>query len=133
MGGRPKNLDRLSLHSAFGQVIRNLNGTEASLLRTLRLANVWNEPGVGSSALSKVLPCLVEAQLPVHGQADFRGILVFLAVVLPSAHRAQRQRIRGLERPVSAAWASIAGGLVLHHQDGRTLGAAGYGPGRSQA
>ena len=73
------------------------------------------------------LPCLVEAQLPVHGKADFRSVLVFLAVVLPPAHWTKRQRTRGLERPVSAAWASIAGGLRFHHQDGRASRAAGYG------
>jgi len=79
---------------------------------------------VGSAALSKVLPCLIEAKLPVHRQADFRRILVLLTVVPPPAHRAQRQRAGCLERPVSAAGATKAGENSLHQLDGRTSGAA---------
>ena len=88
---------------------------------------------MGSAAQSKVLPCLFEAQLPIHGQADFRSVLVLLAVVLPPAHRAQSQRTGRLERPVSAARTSIAGGHGLHFhglhfpvlrlKDGRIFGA----------
>ena len=119
--------------TGYADCASKVTGKGTLLLSDLWPADMRNEAGIGGADVSVILPGLLQAQSTIDGTPDVPGILVFLAVVLPSAHRAQRQRIRGLERPVSAAWASIAGGLVLHHQDGRTLGAAGYGPVRSQA
>ena len=61
---------------------------------------------MGSAAQSKVLPCLVEAQLSIHGQADFRSVLVLLAVVFPPAYGAQGQGAGCLQRLISATGAT---------------------------
>ena len=62
---------------------------------------------MGGAASVKVLARFIQAQLAVDRQADFRGISVFLAVVFPPAHRAQRERAGRLQRPVPAARAAI--------------------------
>jgi hypothetical protein len=54
--------------------------------------------------------------LAVHGQADIRGIAVFLAVVFPPANRAQPHRTRSFESLVSTAWAAIGGRDSIHVQ-----------------
>jgi hypothetical protein len=76
------------------------------LLSDLWLTNVREITGVGRSAAGKVLPGFVQAELAVDGEADFRGVLILLAVVFPPANRAQRQRTRCFQGLVSAAWAT---------------------------
>jgi hypothetical protein len=58
---------------------------------------------VGGSALFKIEACLFQALLPVHGQADFRRVGVFLAIVFPPANRAQAHGVWRLQRSESAA------------------------------
>ena len=81
------------------------------LLSHLGPANVREKPRMGRAALGKVRTGLIQAQLSIHREANFRGVLVFLAVVFPPAHRAQRQRTGRLQRLVSAAWTTK---LILH-------------------
>ena len=73
-----------------------LLGTVRLLLSDLGLADIGQESGVGGAAEGEVLPSLVEAELAIHGQANFRGVFVFLAVVFPPADGAERQSARGL-------------------------------------
>ena len=80
----------------------------------LGLTNVRQEAGMGCAALGVVGAGLIEAQLAVDGEAHFRGIVVFLAVVLPPANRAKLQGVGRIECLVSAARATIA------HFDRRT-------------
>lgn len=49
----------------------------------LGLTNVTDEAGVGGAALEVVVPGFPEAELAVHGQADFGRVAVLLAIVLP--------------------------------------------------
>jgi hypothetical protein len=62
---------------------------------------------MGGSALSVVLAGFVQAEGAIDGEADFAGVFVFLAVVLPPADRAQAESARRLQRPISAAWTAI--------------------------
>ena len=81
------------------------------LLSVMGLTNVRKEPGVGSAALGIVLAGFIEAEGAVHGQADFVGIGVFLAVVFPPANRAQAEGVWRLQRLVPATRAAK---LSLH-------------------
>src|ERR1700677_3970959 len=66
-----------------------------------------------------MLARLVQAQLAVHCEANFRGVFVFLAVVFPPADGAQRKRADRLQRPVSATWAAKSGQhSILNRIDG---------------
>jgi hypothetical protein len=50
---------------------------------------------------------LVQAQLAIHRQSNFRRVLVFLPVVFPPANGAQLQGARRFKRPISATRATI--------------------------
>jgi hypothetical protein len=76
------------------------------LLSDFRLTNVKEITGVGRPVPGKVISGFVQAELAVDGEADFRGVLILLAVVFPPANRAQRQRTRCFQGLVSAAWAT---------------------------
>jgi hypothetical protein len=67
-----------------------------------------------SAALGVVGPRLFEAELAVDGEANFRGVIVFLAVVLPPADRAKLERFGRFESFISTAGATKA------HFDGCT-------------
>jgi hypothetical protein len=101
-----------------GRAIRGQDGTgEGTLLVSdviatlllggLGLANVGEESGMGGAALSIVGTGFVQAERAVDGEPDIAGVLVFLAIVFPPAHRAQTQRARRLQRPKAAAWTAI--------------------------
>jgi len=68
-----------------------LLGNDSLVFGDLRLANVGQEAGVGGTAVGEVLPGLVEAELAVDGETDFRGVFVLLAVIFPPADGAKRQ------------------------------------------
>jgi len=53
--------------------------------------------------VSVILPGLLQAQCPIDGKSDVRGVLVFLAVVLPPAHRAQSHGARNVQCSASTA------------------------------
>jgi hypothetical protein len=53
--------------------------------------------------------CLVETEDSVYCQPDLSGVGIFLAVVLPPAHGAELEGLRGGQGPVSAAGAAIEG------------------------
>jgi hypothetical protein len=63
---------------------------------------------MGSSALGVMLAGFVEAQLAIDGQTDVLGVLVFLAVVLPPADRAQLQSAGRFEGFISTTGTAIA-------------------------
>ncbi len=65
------------------------------LFGRLGLANIGQETRMGSAALGVVGSRLFEAELAVDGEANFRGIAVFLAVVLPPADGAKRSGASG--------------------------------------
>jgi hypothetical protein len=44
---------------------------------------------VSGATEDEVLPSLIQAELAVHGEADLRGVFVFLTVVFPPADGAQ--------------------------------------------
>ena len=81
-----------------------------------------------SAALLVVQARFAEAQLAVDGKTDFRGVLVFLAVIFPPANRAQHQSTRRIEGLRSAARAAIAHSNRRIHigMDGKR-GGRGYG------
>jgi hypothetical protein len=74
----------------------------------LGLTNVREKTGMGSAALNVVPAGFVERELAVDGEAHFRGVGVFLAVVLPPANRAQPQGAGRIQCFVAAARAAIA-------------------------
>ena len=74
---------------------------------SLGLTNVREKARMRGAKLSIVDARLTQAELAVHRQADFAGILVFLSVVLPPADRAQLQCARHVERSVSTARAKV--------------------------
>jgi hypothetical protein len=78
------------------------------------LTNVTEELWVGGAAMGEVLTGFAQAQLAVDCEADFEGVRVFLAVVLPPANRAQPQCVRGFQGLVSAAGATEPGNDNLH-------------------
>jgi hypothetical protein len=70
---------------------------------------------MGGAALSVVFAGFVQAEGAVDGQADIAGVVVFLAVVLPPANRAQAHGARRLQRLIAAARTAITGfHEVLH-------------------
>jgi len=83
-----------------------------TILRTLLFcaagfANVRQKTRMRGAELYVIGARLVQAQLAVHGQAHFGGVLIFLAVVFPPANRAQLQGARRFERLISATRATI--------------------------
>jgi len=76
------------------------------LFSDLGLTDVRKEPGVGGAAMGVMLPGFAQAEGAVHGQADFTGVRVLLAVVLPPADRAQPQGAGRLQRLVPATRAA---------------------------
>ena len=81
------------------------------LLSVMGLTDVREESRVGCAALGIMFTGFVEAEGAVHGQADFAGIFVFLAVVFPPADGAETQGIWRFQRLRSAARAAK---LSLH-------------------
>src|SRR6185437_2448582 len=77
-----------------------------SVLAHLGLANIRQKARIARPEPHKVFARLVQAQLAIHREAHHAGVLVVLAVILPPAHRAQRQRGRRIERLVSTARAA---------------------------
>ena len=80
----------------------------------LRLANVRQKAGMRSAEMGVVGSRLLEAELAVDGEANFRGVIVFLAVVFPPADRAKLKRFRRFEGFISTTRATKA------DLDGRT-------------
>jgi hypothetical protein len=70
---------------------------------------------MGCAALRVVRARFVEAQLAVDGQAHIEGVSVFLAVVLPPAHRTKLHCFRSVQGLGSAARAAKAGCNSLHN------------------
>jgi hypothetical protein len=68
------------------------------------------------AAMDVVFARFLQTQLAVHSQPHVTGIAVFLAVVLPPAHRAKSQHTRCLKRSASAAWAAILCHNNFHDQ-----------------
>jgi hypothetical protein len=91
------------------------------LFGRLRLANIGQKARMGSAALSVVGARLFEAELAVDGEANFRGVIVFLAVVLPPADRAKLERFGRFESFISTAGATKAhfGGGTHTEMDGK--------------
>ena len=81
--------------------------------------------GMGRAAMSVVIAGFVEAELAVHRHTHFAGVIVLLAVVLPPADRAQRQRAGRLQRLISAARAAKSIFHNIPRMDGRKRGQAG--------
>ena len=76
------------------------------LFGVLGLAHVAEKAGMGRAALGVVVAGLFEAELAIYGEADFGGVVVFLAVVFPPADRAKGQRAGRVQRLASAARAA---------------------------
>ena len=55
-----------------------------------------------------MLPGLVQAQLAVYREPDFRCVLVLLAIVFPPADGAKSERSGGFQSPVSTTRATKA-------------------------
>ena len=72
------------------------------LLSDIRFANMGEIARMGRSAVGEMLTGFIQAEQAVDGKAGFSGVLVFLAVVLPPANGAQRQRACRFKRLVSA-------------------------------
>jgi hypothetical protein len=62
---------------------------------------------MGCAALGVVPAGLIEAELPVDSKAHFRGVDVFLAVILPPANGAKPQSTGRIERFVSTTRTTI--------------------------
>jgi hypothetical protein len=85
---------------------------------------------MGGSAPGVIGPRFLEAELAVDGEAHLRGVIVFLAVVLPPADGAKAEGCRGIERLVLAAGAPEAYfDLGTHTRVDGKNGARGYGSG----
>jgi hypothetical protein len=69
---------------------------------------------MGRAALCVVCARLIQAQLAIDGQAHVGRITIFLAVVLPPAHRAKLHCLWSIEGFVSAARAAKAGCDSFH-------------------
>jgi hypothetical protein len=78
------------------------------LFGRLGFANIGQKTRMGSAALGVVDSCLFEAELAVDGEANFRGVIVFLAVILPPADRAKHECFGSFEGFVSTAGATKA-------------------------
>jgi hypothetical protein len=84
------------------------------LFGRLGLANIGQKAGMRSAAMGVVGSRFFEAELAVDGEANFRGVIVFLAVVFPPADRAKLERFRRFQSFISTAGATKA------HFDGGT-------------
>ena len=84
------------------------------LFGVLGLAHVAEKAGMGRAALGVVVAGLFEAELAIYGEADFGGVVVFLAVVFPPADGAKAKRARGFKGLKSTAGAAIAGCDSVH-------------------
>ena len=80
-----------------------VTGKGTLLLSDLGAADMRNEAEIGCAEVGVVLPGLPQAQSPIDGKPDIRGVVVFLAVVFPPAHRAQSHCARRVQCPASAA------------------------------
>ena len=80
---------------------------------------------MGRAVVCEVRTGLIETELSVDGEANFGGVVVFLAVVFPPADRAQLQGSGRIEGFISTAGASIA-----HYDCGAHTGIDGKGVGR---
>jgi len=83
--------------------VSKVTGKGTLLLSDLGAADMGNEAEIGGADVSVILPGLPQAQSPIDRKPDVPGILVFLAVVLPPAHRAQSHCARSVQCPASAA------------------------------
>jgi hypothetical protein len=88
------------------------------LLGTLRLPYEGNVAGMRSSAHRKMLARLVQAELAIHSESNLARILIFLAVILPPADRAQLHGTGCRQRPESATWTAVA---YLHRNSSASL------------
>src|SRR5580692_11133055 len=78
----------------------------ALLLFRQRRPHVAHKSGMRRSAKLKILPRLAQAQLAIHRDANFSGVVGILAVIFPPADRAKLHRIRQRQRPRTAAGAA---------------------------
>jgi len=85
--------------------VSKVTGKGTLLLSDLGAADMGNEAEIGGADVSVILPGLPQAQSPIDRKPDVPGILVFLAVVLPPAHRAQSHCARSVQCSASAAGA----------------------------
>jgi hypothetical protein len=67
------------------------------------------EPRIGCSVADKILPCHGQAEPSIYRAAHHVCIRIILTVVLPPAHRAQRERPRPAQRLVSTTQAAHRG------------------------
>jgi hypothetical protein len=87
-----------------GRVVRAGRIAKDTLLfGRLGLANIGQKPGMRSAAMGVVDSRFFEAELAVDGEANFRGVIVFLAVIFPPADRAKLERFGSLESFISTA------------------------------
>lgn len=77
------------------------------LFCALGLTNVRQKTWMRRAKLAVIRARLVQAQLAVHCQSNFRRILIFLPIIFPPADRAQLQGARRFERLISATRAAI--------------------------
>ena len=71
---------RVKLGRALAVGKRTVIGT--LLFGVLGLAHVAEKAGMSGAALGVVVTGLFEAELAIYGEADFGGVVVFMAVVL---------------------------------------------------
>ena len=91
--------------TGYADCASKVTGKGTLLLSDLWPADMRNEAGIGGADVSVILPGLLQAQSTIDGTPDVPGILVFLAVVLPPAHRAQSHCARSVQCSASAAGA----------------------------
>jgi hypothetical protein len=103
---------RVKLGRALAVGKRTVIGT--LLFGVLGLAHVAEKAGMGRAALGVVVAGLFEAELAIYGEADFGGVVVFLAVVFPPADGAKAKRAWGFKGFKSTAGAAIAGSDSVH-------------------
>jgi len=77
---------------------------------------------MGCAAIREMRTSFIQAESSVDGEADFRRVLVFLAIVLPPADRTQRQCGCGRQRLISTAWTSKTKRQDFPHVFGRERG-----------
>jgi hypothetical protein len=67
------------------------------------LTNVREKAGMGRAKLRVVHAGFIQAELAVDGEANFRGVIVLLAVIFPPANGTQLQGAGGIESLISTA------------------------------